>query len=146
MAKTIKICCEQLNSPFPMKLWHINLLLLKHLSNKWLNLRLASAGVWWTTIAHVVCLVSQPDLIWKLIIKKNILIKSGNFIITCQVLNENLEKRPDHLGRFLGSTWNRQLKFSAYAWFMIFWSQDYPLFFWFFSFGPPYETMKIKVV
>ena len=27
-----------------------------------------------------------------------------------------------HLGRFLGSTWNRQLKFSAYAWFMIFWS------------------------
>ena len=26
------------------------------------------------------------------------------------------------LNGFLGSTWNRQLKFSAYAWFMIFWS------------------------
>ena len=39
-----------------------------------------------------------------------------------------INKEPDHLGpglghlgRFLGSTWNRQLKFSAYAWFMIFW-------------------------
>ena len=50
--------------------------------------------------------------------------------LICKDRNKELKsKGPDYLGhglgylgKFLGSTWNRQLKFSAYAWFMIFWS------------------------
>ena len=38
--------------------------------------------------------------------------------------------------RFLGSTWNRKLKFSAYAWFIIFWAHLDNFYFHFFIQNP----------